>query len=459
MWRTFQSYIEDPVLGLLWAFGEWHVVITNPTDARFALAEAKPDILDKYQIQDVLPGTIISKFLSNNIVTSEHSDWKRHRRVTNPAFARSAWDTEPIAQCTRHAMATIDAWTESSEHRLVNIHELMSGITIDVMGKLLFDTNFGAIDDSSNRFNTLYRRIITSIFNPVYMLLPFLDTRWNPFRRQLYHDLDELDELFYVIFQQKLANIKQAQDEGDETKSDLLTLLIKSCQSEATDDDTKTWPLSVHEIKMDAILYYLASVDSSANALACAIYELARNQTLQDRARQEVMSILGDDLSDAPTYHQQRQMEYLTMVIKETLRKYPSIAVVPTRRAKQDLILPSTGQFVPRGTPILVWSWAIHNHPLFFSDPEVFDPARFSASSGADAIYSADHLGWMPFGGGRRACIGFSLAMTEMRTVLAMLLRKYRFRLRECDMNSRLRFKLGVMLQPTNAMVVIEKIS
>ncbi|KAI8873141.1 cytochrome P450 [Ramicandelaber brevisporus] len=213
---------------------------------------------------------------------------------------------------------------------------------------------------------------------------------------------------------------------------DILNALIDAMQQ----DETGLVTLDV--LVRNVIGMYTAAHDTTAAALTMAIAELGRNPDIQERARKHVFDIMGDPANDeedagaVPTAEQQRQMTYLTMIIKETLRMWPSVPVVPARRSVpgpsgEECVL-SDGTVVPCGMRLNISVVAIHRNPKYWPEPHVFNPERF-ASDTSDSLLSnsPETVAWMPFGGGTRACAGAQASLVQQRVVLAMLLRKFRW--------------------------------
>jgi cytochrome P450 len=83
------------------------------------------------------------------------------------------------------------------------------------------------------------------------------------------------------------------------------------------------------------------------------------------------------------------------------------------------------GRPVPKGSVIAVMPWVVHRHRRLWSDPERFDPDRFAP----DAPVKVSRFAYLPFAAGPRVCVGASFAMTQMLLVVAVLARRFRFRL------------------------------
>ncbi|UCE63275.1 MAG: cytochrome P450, partial [Nitrospirota bacterium] len=83
------------------------------------------------------------------------------------------------------------------------------------------------------------------------------------------------------------------------------------------------------------------------------------------------------------------------------------------------------GYLIPTGSTILMSQWVVHRDPRFFTNPEAFEPERWTESF----IKSLPAYAYFPFGGGRRLCIGKAFAMTEAILLLATIAQRFQLSL------------------------------
>eukprot|EP00878_Enallax_costatus_P045915 GHUV01055451.1.p1 GENE.GHUV01055451.1~~GHUV01055451.1.p1 ORF type:complete len:227 (+),score=54.17 GHUV01055451.1:82-762(+) len=183
--------------------------------------------------------------------------------------------------------------------------------------------------------------------------------------------------------------------------------------------------LSDAEIKDNVLLLLLAGHGTTNTSLTQVLVQLHKHPQVLDKLRQEQQQLMGKhgpELTAAVV----RAMPYTDAVIKETLRLHTVVHGL-NRVAARDFEL--GGYLVPQGMELyLPLAHIAHEDPRWTDEPAEsnlnprrFSPERFLALKG-------QKRGWqMPFGHGSRHCLGYTLAMAEMRVFLALLARGYNF--------------------------------
>ncbi|HTZ27603.1 MAG TPA: cytochrome P450, partial [Streptosporangiaceae bacterium] len=115
-------------------------------------------------------------------------------------------------------------------------------------------------------------------------------------------------------------------------------------------------------------------------------------------------------------------------VVSEAMRLYPPAWTIERNALADDEV---AGTPVPAGSLVAIPPYLIHRHPEFWPDPAGFDPGRFLANGAAapGGGHPRHRYAYIPFGGGRRACVGASFAELETVLVVAAIARRYRLEL------------------------------
>lgn len=194
-------------------------------------------------------------------------------------------------------------------------------------------------------------------------------------------------------------------------------LFSQLCQA-ASDDGLR---FSDRDIVDHLIFLMMAAHDTTASALSALLWALAQHPEWQARLAEPVRAraepyfdaALRDELGD------------FDLCFQEALRMYPPVAFLGRRLTRDAQLGPL---HLPRNTSVSLAPLVAHYLPEFWSEPERFDPERFSAARAEHRNHSHCYL---PFGGGAHTCIGMSFARMQVRAIVYQLLRRYRLRLPE----------------------------
>ncbi|KAK7865499.1 hypothetical protein R5R35_014611 [Gryllus longicercus] len=177
-----------------------------------------------------------------------------------------------------------------------------------------------------------------------------------------------------------------------------------------------------HESVLDENLTLtLAGFDTTAIAIQFAFYFLAKNPHVQEKAVRELRDIFDAAGSTEVTAKTLQRMQYVDMIVKETLRLHPPVFFY-VKEAGVDTPLVSNNLVVPAGAIVLISPRTMHINPKLYPDPHVFDPERFSPENSAKRHPSA----FIPFGAGMRACMGRKYAILVLKTVISKVIWNYR---------------------------------
>ncbi|KAG0166301.1 cytochrome P450-dit2 [Apophysomyces sp. BC1034] len=301
--------------------------------------------------------------------------------------------------------------------------DIMKRAALNVIGKVGFNFDFNALNDPDNPWVRMYYNIDDGIREPLFFHFPILDKHflWMfPNRRAVHEDLRQFKDMLRQVISERRKVVMDKEHNmsaSEDNEKDLLTLMLES-------ERLGEGALTDEELNSNLRVFFLAGQATTANSLSFAVYHLAKNPHIQEKARQEANKILGEDPIDIlPTVEQVKQLRYIGQVIKETMRINTPVTQNATRRSTEDMEL--AGVFLPKGTPIVSDIFDIHHNPNVWELPYEFNPDRFSPDGEADKNPSA----WLPFGLGLRQCFGMNFSLSLQRVMLSMLLRKFRWTL------------------------------
>ncbi|XP_019059549.1 PREDICTED: isoflavone 2'-hydroxylase-like [Tarenaya hassleriana] len=167
-------------------------------------------------------------------------------------------------------------------------------------------------------------------------------------------------------------------------------------------------------IKSVVLVMFTAGADTMAVTLEWVMSLLLSNPEALLKLREEIDENVGPNnlVTDADL----AKLPYLRCVINETLRLYPPTPLLLPHSSSESCCI--GGYTVPKGTTLIVNTWAMHRDPDVWEDPECFRPERFEG-----VIGEHDGFRFIPFGTGRRACPGANMAIRMVSLAIGMLVR------------------------------------
>jgi cytochrome P450 len=213
-------------------------------------------------------------------------------------------------------------------------------------------------------------------------------------------------------------------DGADLLLSDPTALKSASCIADflyrARDDKGEGLPYDL--VLGNVVVTAGAGFTTSSSLLSWALYALVKYPGYQERLFEEVASHRSD-ADKRWTYDEIHGMKFLDCFIKEVLRLH-SPSFQTARNAKQDAVLPG-GYLIPKGSIVIACFPSIQKNPAHWENPLRFDPDRWMKDGLAAQM--ARQGSYTPFAAGGRGCVGFNLALTQAKIVLAELVYRYEF--------------------------------
>ena len=336
------------------------------------------------------------KFLGDGLLTTEGEVWDRQSRLVRPAFRRSrihAYGTDMVAYTHR----MMDEWQDGQR---VDIAEAMTGLTLEIVAKTLFDADVRAGTSTvAKAMHVLQKEMLEHI----YMPLPV--PRWWPSesnKRKL-KAIADIEEIVQDVIASRRASGK---DHGD--------LLSSMLQPDENGDR-----LSDKEIRDQSMTLFFAGHETTANAMAWAWMLFAQNPEVTLKLQSDLRRVTG---GERLTVKHLPDLPYLEWCVKECLRIRPSVWVF-IKQATEDVDV--LGFKIPKGVPILISPYVLQLDERWFPSPHTFVPERFAP----DHIKEIPKGAYVPFSGGKRVCLGQGFAMMEMKLILGSMLQRLRPRL------------------------------
>ncbi|XP_077554165.1 cytochrome P450 3A19-like [Haemaphysalis longicornis] len=263
-----------------------------------------------------------------------------------------------------------------------------------------------------------------------------------------------LSDSFVVMLQALMKPIVEKRRHNiSGKKADLLQLLLDKEDVGGSDKRQGDVRLSPREVLVNACVYLFAGLDGTAHTITAALYLLAEHPDIQERLRKHVRATSG--INGNLSFEATGQLNYLDMVLKESMRVYSQNVSFIARRAVEDYEY--NGIRIPKGLSILAATSCMNQDPEIWSNPSLFDPERFNEDN-KNNIHPACFL---PFGNGPRACIGRPFAVLNVKVALATLVSRFTIHVSEEQHKEPIKLQSGFLTTrlPNSMWLKFENIS
>jgi len=419
------------------------LVVSDPVMAKQILKEASPDQYCKGMLSEIL-----EPIMGKGLIPADPVTWKVRRRAVAPAFHKR-WLRRMVDLFADRADLLVNDLQKRSGG-VVDMEERFCSVTLDIIGKSVFNYDFGSVTKESPIVKAVYRVLReaehrSSSFIP-YWDLPYAN-QWMGGQVEFSRDMTMLDDIICnlvndAILTRSEATVEELEEREDEDNPSLLRFLV----------DMRGEDLSSSVLRDDLMTMLIAGHETTAAVLTWTLFELAQGDPdMFKEVQAEVRTILKGksrpDFDDVPKF------EKLRLCLVEALRLYPEPPVL-IRRARTQDILPTGGSGlgdikVLRGTDIFVSTWNLHRSPDLWENPEKYDPTRWERKFTNDNIKGwkgfdpdkcsglypneiATDFAFLPFGGGQRKCVGDQFAMMEAIVTMSLIINNFDFTFATC---------------------------
>ncbi|XP_026380179.1 geraniol 8-hydroxylase-like [Papaver somniferum] len=371
--------------------------------------------------------------------------WKNLRKLANSLiFAPQKLDSDQHLRQQKLNDLICHVRRSASSGSVVDIGQVAYTTALNLLSNTFFSVDLaGFSSDFDSTFEAAIRGVMTEVskpnFSDYFPILKFLDLQG--YRRRMKNHFVILHGIFDKIIDQKLLLSQSAETESS-TSRDVLDMILDPCT-----DGIKLQRREIRAILMD---FFSAGIDTASSTIEWAMAELIRNPSKMLKAQQELSNIIG---KDRPIEEKNIiRLPYLQAIVKETLRLHPPAPLLVPHKAEIDFKFHDF--VIPKGTQVLVNSWAISRDPNTWTEPTSFQPERFLASK---IDYKGQDFEFIPFGSGRRICPGLPLAHRMVHSMLGSLLQSFDWKLenglnpRDLDMED----EFGITLVKANRLQAI----
>jgi cytochrome P450 len=346
------------------------VILSDPEEIK-QLFTAPPDVLHPGEGARILE-PLIGR---NSVILLDEQPHLEQRKLMLPAFHGEKMQALS-GLMEELAAAEVGSWPTGEA---IALHERLQRLTLEIILRAVFGLDRGQrLDDLRDLLTEVlvFSESPLSVFPAAQKL-----GRWIKPLRRFQQVSARADRLIFDLIEERRAD-----PEGD----DVLAMLLQARHEDGS-------PMSAQEVRDELMTALTAGHETTASQLAWTFEQLARSPVVVDRLRED------DD-------------EYVLATIHEILRLRPVLPNAEPRLTKKPIRI---GDWeYPPGVSLLASAFLVHHDPDIYPEPHAFRPERFLGK--APGTYT-----WIPFGGGRRRCLGASFALLEMRIVIRAVVERY----------------------------------
>ncbi|CAG9859765.1 unnamed protein product [Phyllotreta striolata] len=370
--------------------------------------------------------------LSGHLFNLEDDKWRNLRAKLTPTFTSGKMKMmfQTMVDCTKGLEEMLNECAAVNEP--VDIKEVLGRFTTDIIGSVAFGIEINSMKNPDTDFRKYGKYIFEANFRQRLNLI-ILNTfpRWFVKAVGFKLTRKEIESFFINV----VKNTVEYREKNNIYRKDFMHLLIQlKNMGKVLGDNEETLKgnhknvsegLSLNEISAQAFVFFIAGFETSATTMTFALLELAQNQDIQEKLRQEIKHVLKKH-DDKLTYDAIMEMSYLDKVISETLRKHPPVNQLP-RGCSKDFQVPNSDLVIKSNMMVTIPVLDIHNDPEYYPNPEKFDPERFNEEN----IASRPPCTYLPFGEGPRTCIGLRFGKLQAKVGLCSVLSGFNVTLNE----------------------------
>lgn len=335
--------------------------------------------------------------------------WQKAHAILMPCFSLKAMRNY-LPMMVDIAEQLVQRWQRLNPEDEIDVVNDMTRLTLDTVGLCGFGYRFNSFArQDMHPFVSSLGRVLSGLGEAATRSSLETTLRF----RQRWQRQEDLDLMFSTV--DRLIKERKASGEEGAKKNDLLNAMLNGVDPQTGEklDDVN--------IRYQIMTFLIAGHETTSSLLSFALYFLINHPPVLARAYEEVDLVLGRDVQTPPMYEQVHKLQYISQVLKESLRLCPPVSLF-NRRAIQDTVLGgkyriSTDDILSVHVPLLH-----RDQSVWGNYAEIFDPDSHFSS---EAEQARPANAFKPFGTGQRSCIGRQFAMQEAELLLGMILQRF----------------------------------
>lgn len=407
--KLYDMYLREPLekhgAAKIFFGSRWNIIVTRPELMAHVFREE--DTFAKSGNQKKIPYAVIAAYTGDNVISAHGQVWRTYRSVVTNGLQH--FDDKPFYKNAELFCNGIEKLRRKTPES-ASMGPLIQRLCLDNISEVALGFDFGALTQDDNQLHKHLIDIKKQIFHPMYLTFPFLDLLPIPARRKAFKDVASFREQLVTKIQDNLVtNYKFEQTSF--ASSDL----IRAHNNEI---------INYQQLTDNIIIILVAGHENPQVLLTTSLYLLGKHPALQQKIRAEVQDVNDSkELSELP---------FLNSFIFEAIRLFPPLNIIINRKTTKACRL-GPEIVIPKDTYVGYNNFGTSHDPKVWGpNADQFDPTRWGEDNETilkNWKHAKNAYTMTAFHGGRRACLGEKLALTEMRVTIAEVLRQYKWTL------------------------------
>jgi len=391
---------------------------------------------------------VLEPIMGKGLIPADPQTWRSRRRAIVPGFHKKWLEqaTEMMVNCAENlcdeletTLARVQPASDSSKRTvLFDMEEKFTSVSLDLIGKAVFDYDFGSVNHESPVLGAVYA-VLREAERRAQSVVPY----WNlPYATKIFQDQKSHEEnlvLLNAVLDELIKTAIKEDVEADKAPTSLLQFLVQ----------TRGEDVSTRQLRDDLMTLLIAGHETTAALLTWTLFELMKpeNAPAMQKLRDEINEVIG---CRKMAYDDVARMPFLKACLVESLRLYPQPPLLIRRCVDGDRVpvgptcsgIDSQQVSFLAGQDIFISTWSLQRNEAFWGeDASKFNPWRWEERVDAVGAWggynpekvsmypneTASDFAFVPFGGGQRKCVGDQFALLEGSVVLASLLQRFTF--------------------------------
>lgn len=366
----------------------------------------------------------LGPWLGQGLLTSTGQRWHSHRKLITPTFHFKILENffEVFVEKSNKLVNLLKA---NSNGKSFNIYPFITSCTLDMICETAMGVEINAMEQSNSEYVKAVSKIsedtIIRATRP-WLHINFIFNNFSEIGKDYRKCTSILHGFTNKVIKERKETFEKQSLKSQLTEEDLLMgkknrMAFLDLLIEASDNGKK---LNDADIREEVDTFMFEGHDTTTAAISWCLFLLGNHLDCQEKAYQELQDIFGDSDRNI-SLEDLNKMKYLERCLKEALRLYPSVPFI-SRRLAEDVEI--GGYKIPKRVELVIHIHDIHRDPEQFPNPDTFDPDNFLP----ERCVKRHPFSYIPFSAGPRNCIGQKFAIMEEKTVLASVLRAYKFK-------------------------------